>query len=136
VAALHREVNAKMFVQYWGVGAPSVTSLSMTAGDVSGHLLADWIPSFPLAVSSSFVGWPNFLIDTVSVGSQKFLTLALVTKTSERQWKSVLSWMLGVAGARHVLASEGYRWIAPLSAFYANAAQQVAILSAPVQKST
>jgi hypothetical protein len=37
---------------------------------------------------------------------------------SERQWKGVLSWMLGVAGTRHVLAREGYRWIAPLSAFY------------------
>ena len=32
---------------------------------------------------------------------------------------------LGVAGARHVLALEGYRWIAPLSAFYPNAVQEV-----------
>ena len=33
--------------------------------------------------------------------------------------------MLGVAGARHILASEGYRWIAPLSAFYPDAVQIV-----------
>jgi hypothetical protein len=33
--------------------------------------------------------------------------------------------MLGVAGARHVLTSEGYRWIAPLSAFYPGAIQAV-----------
>jgi len=26
--------------------------------------------------------------------------------------------MLGVAGTRHVLMSEGYRWIAPISAFH------------------
>jgi hypothetical protein len=44
---------------------------------------------------------------------------------SERQWKSFLSWMLGVAGTRHVLASEGYRWVAPVSAFYTDAVQVV-----------
>jgi hypothetical protein len=35
--------------------------------------------------------------------------------------------MLGVAGARHVLAKEGYRWIAPVSAFYPEAKTAVAI---------
>ena len=53
------------------------------------------------------------------------LVLRGETGRSERQWKSVLSWMLGVAGARHVLAYEGYRWIAPLSAFYPGAIEQV-----------
>jgi hypothetical protein len=33
--------------------------------------------------------------------------------------------MLGVAGTRHVLALEAYRWIAPLSAFYPDAVQVV-----------
>ena len=44
---------------------------------------------------------------------------------SERQWKSFLSWMLGVAGTRHVLASDSYRWVAPVSAFYPGAVQAV-----------
>src|SRR5690242_744893 len=116
-----------MFVQSWAVGATTSAGLPMTAGHISGHLLADWIPSFPLALSSSFVGWPSFLIKTVDFQTKQFLTLASVARTSERQWKGVLSWMLGVAGARHVLASDGYRWIAPMSAFYPNNAQQVAI---------
>lgn len=115
-----------MFVQYWPVGTTSAESLPMTTGDVSGHLLADWIPSFPAALGASFLGWPQFLITTVTQRSKLFLTLASVTGSTERQWKGVLSWMLGVAGARHVLQSEGYRWIAPLSAFYPNAAQPVA----------
>lgn len=118
-----------MKVQFWGVGASQVVAMAMTAGDISGHLLTDWIPSFPLAVSSSFMGWPNFLIDTVSVQSQKFLTLAPVATKSERQWKSVLSWMLGVAGARHALAADGYRWVAPLSAFYERKSKEVAVQS-------
>jgi hypothetical protein len=116
-----------MFVQSWAVGASTPAVLPMTAGHISGHLLADWIPSFPLALSSSFVGWPSFLIETVDFQTRQFLTLASVARTSERQWKGVLSWMLGVAGARHVLASEGYRWIAPMSAFYPDKTQQVAI---------
>ncbi|HET9280723.1 MAG TPA: hypothetical protein VFR24_02065 [Candidatus Angelobacter sp.] len=33
--------------------------------------------------------------------------------------------MLGIAGARHILRLEGYRWIAPLSAFYPDAIQTV-----------
>ncbi len=53
------------------------------------------------------------------------MTLRPEVGRSERQWKGVLSWMLGVAGARHVLAYERYRWVAPLSAFYANAKQTV-----------
>ncbi|WP_420128146.1 hypothetical protein [Longimicrobium sp.] len=40
---------------------------------------------------------------------------------TERQWKRVIAWMLGVVGARHLLAEEGYRWIAPVSAFLADA---------------
>ncbi len=116
-----------MIVESWAVGAASSVHLPMTTGDISGHLLADWIPSFPMALSSSFIGWPSFLIETVSVQKHDFLTLAPATGTSERQWKGVLSWMLGVAGARHMLAAEGYRWIAPLSAFYEDNNHQVAL---------
>jgi hypothetical protein len=39
----------------------------------------------------------------------------------------MLSWMLGVAGSRHYLARDGYRWIAPISAFYPNAVVPVSI---------
>jgi len=33
--------------------------------------------------------------------------------------------MLGVAGTRHILQAEGYRWVAPLSAFYPDSVQDV-----------
>jgi hypothetical protein len=48
---------------------------------------------------------------------------AIARALTGAEW--ALSWMLGVAGARHILASEGYRWIAPLSAFYPDAVQAV-----------
>jgi hypothetical protein len=52
---------------------------------------------------------------------------------SERQWKSVLSWMLGIAGARHFLRQDGYAWVAPLSAFYPEANLSVDVQAWPPQ---
>lgn len=52
---------------------------------------------------------------------------------SERQWKSVLSWMLGIAGARHFLRQDGYTWVAPLSAFYPEANLSVDVQAWPPQ---
>jgi hypothetical protein len=71
------------------------------------------------------MGWPLYLIKEVPFRGDRFLALRSETGRSERQWKGILSWMLGVAGTRQVLGSEGYRWIAPLSAFYPEASQAV-----------
>jgi hypothetical protein len=95
----------------------------MTTDDICGHLMADWVPSLPVAVGSSFVGWPPFLIEPLE--ESELLALRTEAGRSERQWKGVLSWMLGVAGARHFLKEDGYRWVAPLSAFYPSAVQAV-----------
>jgi hypothetical protein len=97
----------------------------MTAKDIAGHLLTDWVPSLPAAVSSSFIGWPPYLLETVTMNNNDLLAVTAQTGRSERQWKGVLSWMLGVAGTRHVLHADGYRWIAPVSAFYPDANQAV-----------
>lgn len=121
-----------MFVEFWNVGAQAAFNLPMTSQDICSHLLTDWIPSIPSNVSSSFVGWPPFLINTISLNGIDFLTLQKETGRSERQWKGVLSWMLGIAGTRQVLGYEGYRWIAPLSAFYPEAKQEVDISTWPV----
>src|SRR5437773_2204350 len=100
-----------MLVDFWGVGMTTPSTLPMTTSSISSHLLADWVPSLPSSVSSSFVGWPPFLIEVVPIGGGNFLALRAEAGRSERQWKGVLSWMLGIAGTRHVLESEGYRWI-------------------------
>jgi hypothetical protein len=97
----------------------------MTTSEVSGHLLADWVPSLPVAVGPSFIGWPPYLLDAANINGKDLILVRAEAGRSERQWKSFLSWMLGVAGARHVLASEGYRWVAPVSAFYTGAVQSV-----------
>lgn len=116
-----------MNVEFWGVGCTGSTNLPMTHAHICSHLLSDWVPSLPLNVSSSFIGWPPFLIDVVQYGGADVSALRLEAGRSERQWKGFLSWMLGVAGTRHVLATEGYRWVAPLSAFYEEAVQEVDI---------
>lgn len=107
-----------MHAKYWSVGAQSSTPLPLSLGEISGHLLADWVPSMPTSMASSFVGWPPHLMEAIDVDGNHHWALHGRVKGTERQWKGVLSWMLGVVGARQVLQDEGYRWIAPLSAFY------------------
>ena len=109
-----------MHVQYWGVGTSLMTPLPMSQNDISSHLLEDWVPSLPMPVSADFMGWPFFLIEVNHIEMLDYLILCSEVGRTERQWKGFLSWMLGVAGTRHVLATEGYRWIAPTSAFYPN----------------
>ena len=87
-----------MNVEFWGVGSTASSTLPMTYAHICSHLLSDWVPSLPVNVRSSFVGWPPFLIDVVQYWNGDFLTLRPEAGRSERQWKGFLSWMLGVAG--------------------------------------
>jgi len=103
-----------MFVELWTVGARAPSLEAMSTNDISAHLAADWVPSLPSAVGSAFIGWPPFLIDTVALDGAPALALREEAGRSERQWKSVLSWMLAVAGTRHFLT------LAPLCACIGN----------------
>ena len=114
-----------MFVEFWPVGANNPVTLPMSPESISGHLLADWTPSLPPSAASSFMGWPSFLIEPTTFLDTELLALADEATHAERQWKVFFSWMLGVAGTRHVLADDGYRWLAPLSAFYPEAQQEI-----------
>ena len=79
------------------------------------------------------MGWPSFLLEPMILPSgTTCLTLLERTGKTERQWKGMMSWMLGVAGARHViLKHEQYRWIAPVSAFYAANKEKVELTRWP-----
>ena len=110
-----------MNVQYWPVGQATPGLLPLTQAQISTHLLADWVPSLPASLGTAIFGWPQHLTEVVPQGNSPYLALHRVLRSTERQWKGVLSWMLGVAGTRQVLEQENYRWIAPLSAFYPRA---------------
>jgi hypothetical protein len=99
--------------------------MPITTSEISAHLLADWIPSLPLSFGPTFLGWPPYLLETLVVGSEELIIFLPVAGRSERQWKGFLSWMLGVAGTRHFLAGDNYRWVAPVSAFDPAAIQPV-----------
>jgi hypothetical protein len=110
---------------YWPVRVQTAhvtpRPLPFTLNDLCGHLVADWLPSFVSPIGTDFFGWLTALIHSYRVGTTDYHCLDERLARTERQWKGVVSWMLGVAGARHVMGIEGYRWIAPLSAFYPNA---------------
>ena len=114
-----------MNLEFWPVAQTSSTLLPMTPAEISGYLLADWLPSVPAPLGTSFMGWPQFLLELTSFKGTNVLALRAEAGGRERQWKSVMSWMLGVAATRRVLDYEGYRWVAPVSAFYENAVQSV-----------
>src|SRR5262244_1707022 len=124
-----------MFVEFWDVESAASTPLPMTVDDVSFHLALDWVPSLPPADGTAFMGWPPFLVENLPSYSNTitFLALRATAARSERQWKGVLSWMLGVAGARHFLRRDGYNWVAPLSAFYPTAVRTVEVQVWPPQ---
>lgn len=113
-------------VRYWPVGTTNDTTLPLTTDQICQVLLADWLPTLPFAASRSVLGWPNYLITADPGRSPSYLYLESVAGWSDRQWKGVLSWMLGIAGTRRVLDNEGYVWIAPTSAFYPERKQDVA----------
>lgn len=116
-------------VLYWPVGkvkGDEPDELEMTIDDICKNLLMDWMPGTGTLNASAFLGWPHRLVNEYTYKKKTWLTLNEACAGIERQWKGFMSWMLGVAGARRVLAEEGYCWIAPLSAFYAEARQRVA----------
>ncbi|TWU62027.1 hypothetical protein [Crateriforma conspicua] len=107
-----------MNVNYIPIGSTAQQDLPISTTDISAHLLADWLPNLPLATGASFFGWPSQILFQTHAGGTAYLTIHRWLGQSERQWKGVISWMLGVAGGRRVLSELGYRWVAPASAFY------------------
>lgn len=110
-----------MNVHYWPIGIRPAQPLQLTHDQMAGMLLQDWAPLSAPPPASALFGWPAYLIRPHDDGSTFYWEMHEELAGTERQWKRVIAWMLGVVGARHLLAAEGYRWIAPVSAFLANA---------------
>jgi hypothetical protein len=110
-------------VKVWRVGEKDPEDLAFTPQHVAAHLLSDWLPGVPAGQGADFMGWPSRLL---LADAGQLCQSELVAQT-ERQWKGMVSWMLGVAGARSYLTNDAYRWIAPVSAFYPNVVQPVTV---------
>lgn len=113
--------NTKIWM--WKVGEQFPEDLPLTPQIISSHLLSDWLPGVPAGQGAAFMGWPSRLLSS----QWGRLCLSDLVATTERQWKGMISWMLGVAGARVYLANDNYRWIAPVSAFFQNIVQPVSV---------
>jgi hypothetical protein len=105
----------------WKVGEHFPSLLSLTPQEVSAHLLNDWLPAVPAGQGVAFMGWPDRLL----INEYGRLNLSELVARTERQWKGVISWLLGIAGARAYLKADGYRWVAPVSAFFEDVVQPV-----------
>jgi hypothetical protein len=62
----------------------------MSVEDICTNLLADWVPSLPAAVSSSFIGWPPFLLEPTTLGGTDVLALReLAVATLWALWREL-----------------------------------------------
>jgi len=106
-------------VMYWPIGRSIEVPLRFSLAEVCRFLVSDWLPTLPLATAQSIFGWPFFLIRLEQgSSSSNYWVMEPLGGWSDRQWKGVLSWMIGIAGTRKVLNEEQYQYIAPCSAFY------------------
>ncbi|MBB4637479.1 hypothetical protein [Longimicrobium terrae] len=102
-----------MNIQYWHINHSSSSDRPMTIDRMAGHLAEDWLPALSPGPSHAFVG----LLSSIIYDSGNYWTVNRALGGTDSQWKQAISWLLGVVGARETLAAEGYRWIAPVSAF-------------------
>lgn len=84
-------------IQYWRVGSTREERLDLTTTDVAGHLVADWVPHLPAVSAADLMGWPRFLLQSTGSMHNPYLAIDERVSLCERQWKGVVSWMLGVA---------------------------------------
>lgn len=107
-----------MHVRYWRINETGVANrLPMSLADIANHLLQDWLPRLSPSPGQDAFGWPALALCKRSLAGTRYWAVNRQLGRSDRQWKTLISWMLGVAGARHLLTDEGYIWIAPISAF-------------------
>ncbi|WP_157596444.1 hypothetical protein [Plesiocystis pacifica] len=121
------------YARYWPCNSTVEDHIEFSPDIISRYLIYDWLPDLGAINASDFMGWPARLTESVQgpLGERTYLGLQSRVGLSERQWSGFLSWMIGVAGARHVLAREGYGWVAPASAFYPEARAEVATGALP-----
>lgn len=101
---------------YYDIGQKKATSRQVSLTRLATHVVTDWIPGIPPAMSSGFA---NVLATMLvqDTGSPPHWSAAQAVSGFERQWRMTTSWIMGVAFCREVVASLGYPFWAPVSAF-------------------
>lgn len=113
-----------MHVRYQRIDPPDQEWVPLTRSQMSNYLVEDWLPGGHPVAHTDLFGWLTGVIEERTTPEGTYWTVARRLHSTERQWKGVVSWMLGIIGARFLMADEGYRWIAPVSAFYGGAAAE------------
>jgi hypothetical protein len=90
-----KKTPCAMHVHYWAVGQRTPAPLPLTLDSISGDLVEDWVPSIVPRVDVH--RGPASLIRSKDIDGTEHWSLDPVLARTERQWKSVISWMLGVA---------------------------------------
>jgi hypothetical protein len=106
-----------MNFDYHGIGSTGSRRIPVQAIELATNIITDWMPGAPNSLSRGFVDLLDNVVASHFIDGNHYWTLQPTAAHFEKQWKQVISWILGVAFCKKVVDIEGYTWIAPLSAF-------------------
>ena len=79
----------------------------MSTADISAHLLADWMPWLPPSASTSFMGWPPFLIEVLTLSGNDCLALREEAARTEAMFAIAPETLILAASAEVPLVDQG-----------------------------
>lgn len=126
-----------MNVLFWPIPSPNSpptpngSVLRLRLDEVLGYLFDDWIPWMTPLHSLGLFRWMRQFMRPRTLDNRQHWVLDANLRTAERNWKRVFSNSLGIVGTRHFLAQDGYRWIAPVSAFFGPHPRRVPVSLGP-----
>lgn len=106
-----------MYFQYYPVGESTVKKESVTDLEIASYIATEWFPNVPYSVINGFAEVIGNVLMPIRKGSSTFWHVNPDLAITDRQWKGMTSWIVGVAFTRFVIESEGYPWWSPVSAF-------------------
>ncbi len=107
-----------MQIEYYPPRSKAPVFKKVSAEDLAGYLGTEWIPGTPRSFIDSLTEIIGTILTRVKLnGSVDSWCVNADVADTDRQWRGVTSWIIGVAFARDVMESEGYSWWSPVSGF-------------------
>jgi hypothetical protein len=117
-----------MNYDYWDIGGIDPAARKVSLGRLATHIATDWVPSSPTSVATGLTALLDEVLESQPLtGTDCWLTRKSVV-AFERQWRSVTSYMMGLAFCVETFLKMGYTWWAPVSFWKHNQAGDMPFL--------
>ncbi|RIK33488.1 MAG: hypothetical protein DCC55_34855 [Chloroflexi bacterium] len=106
-----------MYFDYFPAGSSTPKRVKITEVELAKYIATDWMPGLPITIMNGFADVLRGVLETEEIQHHDYWCVNQDLASTDRQWKGMTSWILGVAFARFTVESEGYPWWSPVSAF-------------------